>query len=146
MRKYILTAIICLASAFASIAQDTTKTAPKGDPKTEYIQYKAKKMPTWGIIAKNNSESYIRDVAINIYDKYEHMRQGIHIANIRPHKKGKCNYVKLTKMVKTWGKSLKSKNFDLVVEINVPAGFEILSTQDKHNKLKINIIDKGAWK
>lgn len=147
MKKYLFTLIICLM-AMAGIAQDSTAVSAQnlGEGKVEYLNYKAKKLPTKCIKAKNKSESYIRQVTVVFYDKYQHMRQSVQLSNIRPGKKAKVDYINLTRMLKTWGKQLDSKNFDLVVEIDLTPGFEILSTQERFNKLVINIIDKGAWK
>ncbi len=150
MKKYLFTLIICLM-AMAGIAQDSTAVSAAsnqnlGEGKVEYLYYKAKDLPTKCIKAKNKSESYIRQVTVVFYDKYQHMRQSIQLSNIRPGKKARVDYINLTRMLKTWGKQLDSKNFDLVVEIDLTPGFEILSTQERFNKLVINIIDKGAWK
>ncbi len=148
MKKFLFTFVICLM-AMAGFAQDSTAVSNAqdlGEGKVEKLYYKAKKMPTNCIKAKNKSESYIRQVTVVFYDKYSHMRQAVQISNIRPHKKEKVDYINIRRMIKTWGKQLDSKNFDLVVEIDLTPGFEILSTQEKHNNLVINIIDKGAWK
>ncbi len=150
MKKYLFALLISLLS-MAAMAQDSTAVSAAnnqnlGEGKVEKLYYKAKKMPTNCIKAKNKSDSYIRQVTVVLYDKYNHMRQAVQISNIRPHKKEKVDYINLTRMLRTWGKQLDSKNFDLVVEIDLTPGFEILSTQDRHNNLVINIIDKGAWK
>jgi len=149
MKKLLFTLIICLASmiTFAQEEEnDTLVPQTPQEPRFERLYFKAKEMPTKCVLAKNKSESYMREVNIKFYDKFRHVKQSIQIANIRPGKKGKVDYVNLKRMLKTWGKQLDSRNFDLVVEIELPTGFEILSTEYKHNKMKINFIDGGRWK